>query len=74
MSRLPAVTPRQVVAALKRDGFEQQRQRGSHLFLYHPVRDVVTTVAMHAKDMPRGTLRAILKQAGLTDDEFRELL
>ncbi len=74
MSRLPTVTPRQVVAALKRAGFEEQRQRGSHVFLWHPQRDVVTTVAMHAKDMPRGTLKTILKQAGLTDDEFQQFL
>lgn len=71
---LPSVTPRQVLAALKRDGFQVQRQRGSHLFLWHPVRDVITTVPFHAKDLPRGTLRAILKQAGLSDDEFKDLL
>ena len=74
MSRLPTVTPRQVVAALKRDGFEERRRRGGHIFLWHPRRDVLTTVAMHTKDMPRGTLKAILKQTGMTEDEFRKLL
>ena len=74
MSQLPSVTPRQVLAALKRGGFREQRQRGGHVFLWHPDRDVVTTVAMHSKDMPRGTLRAILRQARLTEDEFRKLL
>lgn len=74
MSRLPTVTPRQVVAALKRAGFKEQRQRGSHIFLWHPQRDVVTTVAMHTKDMPRGTLKTIIKQAGFSQDEFQKLL
>lgn len=34
----------------------------------------MTAVAMHATDLPRGTLHVILQQAGLTEDEFRELL
>lgn len=74
MSRLPALTARKVVAALKRGGFVEVRQHGSHLTLYHPSRDVVTTVSMHSGDLPTGTLRAIAKQSGLTEEEFRALL
>ena len=74
MSRLPSLTPREVVVALKRAGFEERRQRGSHLFLWHSERQVVTTVPMHVRDLPRGTLKTILRQAGLSDDEFRALL
>jgi predicted RNA binding protein YcfA (HicA-like mRNA interferase family) len=74
MSRLPTLTPREVAAALMRAGFEERRQRGSHLFLWHPDREVVATVRMHARDLPRGTLKAIIRQAGLTEDEFKALL
>lgn len=74
MSRLPSLTPREIVAALKKGGFEQRRQRGSHLFLWHPVREILVTVPMHARDVPRGTLKAIIRQSGLDEDEFQTLL
>ncbi len=74
MSRLPSLTPREVVAALKKAGFEERRQRGGHLFLWHPDREAVTTVPMHARDLPRGTLKAIITQAGLTEGEFLALI
>ncbi len=74
MSRLPSVTPRQLIAALKQDGFEVRRQRGGHVFLWHPERNVVTTVSMHTKDVPRGTLKAILIQAGISEDKFLKLI
>jgi predicted RNA binding protein YcfA (HicA-like mRNA interferase family) len=76
MSRLPTLTPRQVLAALKRAGFVEYHRHtsGSHLSLQHPQRKSITTIAMHKKDLPRGTLSAIIKQAGLTEDEFRRLL
>ena len=74
MSRLPSLTSREVVVALKKAGFEGRRQRGSHLFLWHPEREVMATVPMHAGDLPRGTLKAIIRQAGLTEDEFQAFL
>ena len=74
MSRLPRATPREVVAALRRAGFEEVRQRGSHLHLYHPDRDTLMTVSMHRGTLKPKTLTSILKQAGLTAEELRELL
>jgi predicted RNA binding protein YcfA (HicA-like mRNA interferase family) len=57
---------------LRRGGFEIRRQSGSHVVL----RDSSgrqTYVPMHSKKLPNGTFRAILKQAGLTEEEFRSL-
>ncbi len=65
-------TPREVLAKLKRAGFVEVRQTGSHLFLRHPD-GRLTFVAMHRGDIPIGTLRKILKHANLTEDQFREL-
>jgi predicted RNA binding protein YcfA (HicA-like mRNA interferase family) len=65
-------TPREVVAKLKRAGFEEVRQTGSHLFLRH-ADGRMTFVAMHRGDLPLGTLRMILKQANITEDQFRDL-
>ena len=74
MSRLPSLTPREVVSALKKAGFQERRQRGSHLILWRPELERVVTVPMHARDLPRGTLMTIIRQAGLTEEEFRTYL
>jgi predicted RNA binding protein YcfA (HicA-like mRNA interferase family) len=69
--RLPAVKARDVVRALERAGFTVSRTSGSHCRLIHstdPSRKV--TVPIHAGDVPRGTLRAIISQAGMTVAEF----
>lgn len=66
MSRLPTVKPRQVVRASRRAGFEEHHQRGSHLYLRHPETRRMTSVPMHPGDLPRGTLRTILQQVGIT--------
>jgi predicted RNA binding protein YcfA (HicA-like mRNA interferase family) len=75
MSRLPQVTPRRLLAMLQREGFVIERVRGSHHFLRHrhdPNRR--TVIALHAGDIPQGTLRDILRQVGLSRVEFLRLL
>jgi len=74
MPRLPALHPRKVVAALKQSGFVEASQRGSHLHLFHAGRKRMVTVPMHAKDVKRGTLQSIIRQSGLTVEEFLKLL
>jgi predicted RNA binding protein YcfA (HicA-like mRNA interferase family) len=69
---LPVVSGRTVVAALRRAGFAQVSQRGSHVKLRGSDGHVVI-VPMH-RVVARGTLRSILRQAGLSVDEFSELL
>ena len=63
---------REVLVRLQKAGFVIRRQSGSHVVLRHPD-GRQTYVAMHAADVPTGTFRAILKQAGLTEEEFREI-
>jgi predicted RNA binding protein YcfA (HicA-like mRNA interferase family) len=75
MSRLPRVTARQVLSALQRAGFFIVRSKGSHHFLQHrddPTRR--TVISVHTGDMPQGTVRDILKQAGITREEFLNFL
>jgi predicted RNA binding protein YcfA (HicA-like mRNA interferase family) len=72
--KLPRVTAAELVRALKQAGWYEVRQKGSHLRLRHDDRPDDITVAMHAGDVPTGTLRAILRQAQMTPDELRELL
>jgi len=73
--RLPALTSKDVVRALERTGFFVHHTTGSHCALRHRDRpELRVTVPLHGKDLKRGTLHAILKQAGLTSEEFLELL
>jgi predicted RNA binding protein YcfA (HicA-like mRNA interferase family) len=57
---------------LERLGFVAVRQRGSHLRLIHPD-GRRTTVAIHARDLPTGTIRAILQDVGITVEEYEAL-
>ena len=63
---------REVLARPLRAGFEEVRQSGSHKILRHPD-GRQTYVAMHTGTLPTGTFRKILKQARLTEEEFRSL-
>jgi predicted RNA binding protein YcfA (HicA-like mRNA interferase family) len=69
MSKLPAVSGTQCIKALERAGFVVYRQRGSHITLVRADPKAQTTVPNH-KELDRGTLRAIIRQAGLSVDEF----
>lgn len=68
---LPVVSGDQTVRALKTAGFGVAGIRGSHCKLRKDDRTVI--VPLH-KQLKRGTLSSILKQAGISADEFRELL
>ena len=71
MSRLPALKYREVVARLRARGFEFARPaKGSHEIWFNPVTLRTTTVPRHLGDIPRGTLRAIVSQTGLSVEEF----
>ena len=73
--RLPALTPRKVLAALNRAGFIVHHTRGSHYSLKHPDQPQLTvTVPYHNRDLKQGTLRSIIRQAGMTVEEFLNLL
>ena len=67
-----AYSAREVLAKLRRAGFEEARQSGSHKVLRH-ADGRQTYVAMHTGDVPEGTFRKILKQAGLSLEQFRNL-
>jgi len=59
------MTPKQMIKLLKENGFEEIRQRGSHIFLANNSTGRCTTVPMHCKDLGKGLEQKILKDAGL---------
>ena len=73
MIKLPRISGRECVRALEKKGFYFKRQAGSHIILRRddPFSQIV--VPDH-KELDRGTLRAIIRQAGLSIDEFGHLL
>lgn len=73
MSKLPRLSGREVVAALKKVGFQEKRQHGSHIILRRDNPFAQTVVPDH-RELDRGTLRAILRQSGLSVEGFNELL
>jgi predicted RNA binding protein YcfA (HicA-like mRNA interferase family) len=75
MSRLPVLAPKEVLRALERAGFYIHHQSGSHARLFHQTRsDLRLTIPMHNKDLPLKTLRSIIRQSGLSVEEFIDLL
>jgi predicted RNA binding protein YcfA (HicA-like mRNA interferase family) len=75
MAKLPSVSGERVIRALKRAGFVELRQKGSHVSLERRTAEQVfrTVVPTHS-EIAKGTLSDILKQAGLTLEEFLENL
>lgn len=75
MSRIGQLKAREVARALHKLGFIFIRQRGSHAFYQHPVTGKATVVPMHpGEDIGRGLLRAILKQADISIEDFTDAL
>jgi len=71
MGKLAGFRYREIVMRLRRLGFEFDRQAaGSHEIWYNSTTNRYTTIPNHPGDMSEGTLRAILKQAGIEMEEF----
>ena len=73
MPPLPVVSGRETINAFARAGWRQVRRTGSHIILTKPGVPVTLSVPDH-NTLRRGTLRSLIRQAGLTVDEFVELL
>ena len=73
MARLPVISGARVVRAFEKVGWRQDRQRGSHVVMLKPGCNVSLSVPQHREIAP-GTLRALIRCAGMTVDEFVTLL
>ena len=74
MSVLPRISGREAVAAFRRLGYEVDRQKGSHIILrhaQHPHRRL--TIPDH-REVAKGTLRSLIREAGITVEEFISVL
>lgn len=74
MTRLPSLTPKELVAALRRAGLQVIDDDGKHTRLWKEGLPRPVMVPRHAREVKRGLLADVIKQAGLTQDEFRKFL
>ena len=73
--RAPRVSGKEIVAALERAGWHRSGTRGSHVKLRSPSGSGITIIPIHGNaTLPPGTLKNILRQTGLTNEELKELL
>ena len=72
MPKLPILKPKRLLKILLKAGFEINHTTGSHYILYHPDGHRVT-LPYHAKDLPKGTIHAILTAAGISLDDLKNI-
>ena len=72
MSRLPVCSGADAVKAFRQIGYEVDHQTGSHIILRHPSQRRLT-VPNH-RELAKGTLRSLIREAGLTKEQFTDLL
>lgn len=71
MTKLPRdVKPQKIIKVLEKLGFKQGKGKGSHIRLSHPD-GRWTQVAVHPKPIPTGTLKKIISQAKISEDELK---
>ncbi len=73
MSKLPVISGLDLVRALRNVGFELDRRKGSHMILFRAKPTTTLSVPDH-RELDRGTLRALLRQAAVTPEELSRLL
>jgi len=71
---MPAVKPKKAISALEKGGFFVDHQTGSHVTLLNNKTNRRVTVPIHSKDLKKGTLKNILKQAGISAQVFIKLV
>lgn len=75
MSKIPSLTARKIIQALKKAGFVEDRQKGSHLILINPKTKARVVIPVHSgKTIKKPLVRAIIDDAKLSAEEFIKLL
>lgn len=74
MPKLPVLTPKKIIKIVEKLGFQLDHKTGSHFVFYNEENKKRVTVPYHTKDLPKGTILSVLKQAGITKEELEKLL
>ena len=73
MAKLPSLTPEQIIRIVEKKGFVLDRTKGSHHIYYNSETRRRAVIPLHKKDLAKGTLLEILKQAAISKEELEEL-
>ncbi len=74
MAKLPAIKPRQVIRFLERNGFVLDHTSGSHFIYFHAASRRRAVVPTHNRDLPKGTLMSLLREAGFSREDLIDFL
>jgi predicted RNA binding protein YcfA (HicA-like mRNA interferase family) len=74
MPKLPAVKPREVARFIESRGFLLDHISGSPFIYFNPGTKRRAVIPQHNRDLPKGTLLAILRETGFTREEFLQFL
>ena len=74
MPKLPTLTPKKLIKIIEKLGFQLDHKTGSHFILYNLKIKRRIVVPFHVKDLPKGTLVSILKQAGITKEDLEKYI
>jgi predicted RNA binding protein YcfA (HicA-like mRNA interferase family) len=66
MPKLPILKSKEIIRVLKKLGFIEYRQKGSHLIMVNEIKNKQVVVPVHNKSLKKGTLASILRQADLS--------
>lgn len=70
MPKIPTFTSKELIGFLEKKGFCVRRTSGSHVILFNESKKKRAVVPFHRKDLPKGTLGAIFKEAGISKNDF----
>lgn len=70
MPKLPVITSGELIGVLKKFGFQLDHTTGSHFIFYNPRTKRRAVVPCHKKDLPKGTLMSIIKEAGISKEDL----
>lgn len=74
MPKLASVTPSKLIKILKSLGFQLDHSTGSHFIFYHSETKKRAVVSYHTKDLPKGTIMSIFREAGISREKIEDLL
>lgn len=74
MPKLPALRPRHIIRFLEQHGFVLDHTSGSHFIYYNPITRRRAVVPQHNRDLPKGTLMSMLREAGFTREELIDFM
>jgi predicted RNA binding protein YcfA (HicA-like mRNA interferase family) len=74
MPKLPTFTYKKLIRVLEKSGFQIDHTTGSHFIFYNKINKKRAIVPFHRKELPKGTIMSILREAGISKEELLRLL